>query len=132
MNHTAHYMLIAFSVFLNIKDRKAILLSLAILANVTIPFTDLATSQGQFYFICGAAELTIAALALWLNITASRYVVTMCVCLTGFHLLGFCLDGYPPNSPYRILVKIAEFAEIISCIVFSKPILELLIKCRQN
>lgn len=130
MNHATHYVLIALALWFNAKEPRAFLLSAIVGLSVIIPIP--AKTAAGFYFMCGAAELIVGALALWLNTTASRYVVTMCVCLLAFHLLGFYLDGYPQNSPYRILVKIAEYAEIISCIVLSKPILEFIYKCRQN
>ena len=74
-----------------------------------------------FYAICIASELTVALCAGMLQVRASGPIILLCLVMCIFHALGYHFNGYPPESPYHILVKIAEHAELIACILFSKP-----------
>jgi len=132
VSHFSHYMLMFCAIAFNFRDRKELLLALTVSLTLVIPIGSMVYTAAQFYIACGVIEILVGLLAVKLNVQASRYITTMCVALCVFHILGWFLNGYIQNSPYRILVKIAEFAEIISCIVLSKPITGLLYKCRQN
>lgn len=77
-----------------------------------------------FYLVCALGEALIALLALQLKTPASMFVVRVSLLLMAFHFLGWLLNGYPATSPYHLLVRICEHAELLSCIALSKPILK--------
>lgn len=86
------------------------------------------TDYSNFYAVCAGAEILWALLALRLRTQASYFIVAMCTMLVAYHLNGWYFGGYQHQSPYRVLVKICEYAEILACCLFSNPILRLLKK----
>lgn len=126
MSHYFHYLLMALAVSLNIKDRAALALSLIVGLSAVLPVLMFVNTAVQFYAFCAVVEILVAVCALWLRTTASRYIVTACLTLIAYHFLGWHLDGYPVHSPYHLLVKIAEYAELFACVLLSKPILGLI------
>lgn len=125
MSHYWHLMLLAVALVFNWGDRRAICLTLIVGLSLIIPVAAF-TTRANFYLVCALFEVLIALLALRINTRASDFIVGVCFLLVAFHITGWMVGGHKIDSPYRLLAKIAEYAEIIACIAFAKPILRLL------
>lgn len=125
MNHYWHLLLLAVALVLNWGDRKAIALTLVVALSILIPYNQF-TMRSNFYLVCILSELTVALCAARIDTRASRFIILMCVLLSAFHVVGWDIGGHKAGSPYRLLAKIAEYAELIACIIFANPIMRLL------
>lgn len=125
MDHYWHWVLLAAALVLNWGDRRAICLVLVIGFSLVVPVNQF-THRSNFYLVCGLFEILFALIAFRVNTRASAFIILMCCMLFGFHMVGWQAGGHKQDSPYRLLAKIAEYAEIIACIVFANPILRLL------
>jgi hypothetical protein len=107
-----------------------VLISLVV-ASYFAPVDELGLTQPQFYAVCVAIELTVAAgsLLIYGGATATGDsivqwaaggVTTLAVLLTACHWLAYCYDGFPPESPYRWLVPSLEYLEALCCLTISK------------
>jgi len=109
--------LLTAALALNWNQPRMLLLSLLIGVGVFAP-----VQADYFYLICAFGESIIGLLAYCLAAPASRFVCRVSILLVAFHGLGWWLDGYPPSSPYHLMVKICEHAELLACILLSRPI----------
>lgn len=125
MSHYWHSILLTIALILNWGDRKAICLVLVIGFSLVVPVNQF-THRSNFYLVCGLFEILFALMAFRIDTRASGFIIMMCIMLLAFHMVGWQTGGHKPDSPYRLLAKIAEYAEIISCIVFAQPIMRLL------
>lgn len=112
--------LLLAALVINWGDWRAFALSAVVGIGVFVPVPDL-----YFYLYCALGELLIALLAMRLSAPASPLIVLISAMLSAFHGLGWILDGYPPESPYHAVVKICEHAELVACVILSRPLLEL-------
>lgn len=124
MGHPLHYALILLALALNWRDKAMLVLTAVVGASILAPVNAFTTAD-TFYVVCAVAEVIVALVALHLNTRASYFVSVMCAMLVVYHMLGWHYDGYPHDSPYRVLVKICEYAEILACALFSRPSLRL-------
>lgn len=127
MSHYWHWLLLAVALVLNWGDRRALALTLVIGLSLVIPVNQF-TIRTDFYIACIFFELLVILCALHIDTRATRFVILMCLLLIGLHLVGWQAGGHKPDSPYRLLAKIAEYAEIIACILFANPLMRLLKK----
>lgn len=125
MSHYWHLLLITVALVFNWGDRKAICLTAVVGLSLLLPVNQF-TTRASFYFVCIVFEVLVALIALRIDTRASQFVVLMCVLLAFLHLIGWGDGGHKPDSPYRLLAKIAEYAEIIACVVFANPLMRLL------
>lgn len=125
MSHYWHLLLLTVALVINWGDRRALALTLVIGLSLVIPVNAF-TTRSNFYPVCSLFELLIILCAFHIDTRASRFVILMSIMLIGFHMVGWQAGGHKIDSPYRLLAKIAEYAEIIACIIFAKPILRLL------
>lgn len=112
----SYALLLAISMWLNRRNGKMLFLTLAVGAGIFFPIPE-----ENVYAICIAVEIVVAFAADLIDAEASRLVVWLCIALSIFHILGYFLDGWPPESPYHILVVTCEHAEILACILLSDP-----------
>lgn len=117
---TSYAILLLVSIALNLcaMDKRGVCICALVGFGVFIPIPD-----SNFYFWCMAVEAVVAIGSIFLKTRASQPVCALSLSLLAFHYLGYKFDGYPPESPYHFLVKIAEHAEIVACALFSKPIM---------
>lgn len=108
-------MLIA-SLISNLNNRR--MLALTALVGVVF-FLPTPEAYDQFYLFCISAECLVAVLALTIRANASVVVAEVCALLVITHVMGYSLDGSPPFSPYRVIVKLLEFLQIAACVVLS-------------
>lgn len=127
MSHYWHLLLLAVALVFNWGDRKAIALTLVVTLSILVPYNQF-TMRSNFYLVCILSELIVALCALRIDTRASWFVVLMCVMLAALHVVGWDTGGHKVGSPYRLLAKIAEYAEILACIIFANPIMRLLKK----
>jgi hypothetical protein len=104
---------------LNLGNRKMLALTMVVGAGIFAPVQD-----ANFYLICMLGEILIGLLAYRIDAYASGVIIGISVLLAMFHAMGYFFDGYPIASPYHILVKISEHAEIFSCIILSQKFME--------
>lgn len=109
--------LLALSLGLNARDKHMLALSSIVGLGIFMPIPD-----AYFYLICALVECCVASLTLYINTSASKVVARISMLLLLFHGLGWILNGYPQESPYHIMVKISEHAELLACIFLSRPI----------
>lgn len=115
--------MLLLAVVLNATDRRMLALTFAVGANIFWPAPE---SYDQFYIFCIAAECAVAFTALALRATASILVAEVCALLVITHLMGYSLDGSPPFSPYRVIVKLLEFSQLAACAALSPVIAPIL------
>jgi len=114
-------LLIALAV--NLTDRRMLALTCVVGVSFFLPTPD---SYDQFYISCISAECLTAIFALRLKAAGSILVAELCALLVITHLLGYSLDGSPPFSPYRVIVKLLEFSQIAACAALSPVIAPIL------
>jgi hypothetical protein len=102
---------------INLRDLRMLALTLFVTADIFAPIPAV-----NFYLICALVDSLNGLLAYRINAAASRPVWRISILLVIFHGLGYFLNGYPISSPYHIVVKICEHAELLSCILLSNPI----------
>lgn len=108
----------------NITDRRMFTLTAVVGASVFLSVPR--ESAGQFYLFCSLAEIAVAFLAVAARARASSAIVNLCVFLVIVHALGYSLDGNPPFSPYRGIVKLLEVMQLAACIILSPVLAPLL------
>lgn len=111
---TSYAILLVLAIVVNIGDIKMLALSIVIGAGIFFP-----VPAQYFYQTCAFGEFLIALAAFKLDAAASKTIVRISMFLLLFHFMGFILDGYPPESPYHIMVKTFEHAELLACILMS-------------
>ena len=105
---------------LNFLDRR--MLALTVMVGVSVFIAVPSDTAEQFYAFCIAAETLVALLAWGLRSEAGALVATLCVLLIVAHCMGYAVDGSTPLSPYRVIVKILEFSQLLVCVALS-PVL---------
>jgi hypothetical protein len=125
LNHTAYYVLISAAVLINFQDSRMVLLSLIVGLNLLTPINQF-TTYDTFYPVCIFAEILTALCALGLRTKASYFICHTCGMLIAFHLVGWAYGGYLPDSPYRVLTKMMEYANILACCFYANPIIKII------
>lgn len=115
-----HFALLVAGVWANFRDPRMLALTFVVAASVFVPVPK--ESYEAYYDLCILGELIVAGAATCLRTPASGAIAALCALLVLSHVLGYHLDGSPPLSPYRILVKIFEHAEMVACIILSNPL----------
>lgn len=110
---------------MNWGDRKAICLALVVGFSLVVPVNQFASSRENFYLLCGLFEILFALIALYINTRASSFIVLMCVILLSLHVVAWDLDSHNIDSPYWLLAKVVEHAQIVACIAFAAPFMRL-------
>lgn len=115
--------LFATALVLNLRDCR--MLALTILVGVAV-FAQLLPipreTAEQYYAFCIVGEITIGLCALAIRNSAGVMVAEVCALLVITHAMGYALDGSPPFSPYRVIVKILEVSQLVVCVALS-PVL---------
>lgn len=107
--------LLSLSFWLNRNDLRMLALTFFVGAGIFFPVPD-----ENFYLYCISIEIIVLVVADIVNVNASKFVMGCLCILISSHLLGMIFDGYLEDSPYRILVPLFEYAQIVACIVCAK------------
>lgn len=105
----------------NYRDWRMLGLTLLVGANVFVPIPS--TTAFEFYWYCIMAEMGLIAGAVFMRARASILVIEVATVLIVLHVMAYHIDGHPPLSPYRVLVKLCEYSQLCICIMFSKGFL---------
>lgn len=116
--------LLLAALVVNHSDRRMLALAVLVGASIFSPVPH--ESAAQFYLFCISAEILVAISAYALRSNASGAIVDLCVLLVLVHIMGFAMDGSPPFSPYRGLVKLLEVLQLLLCIALSPIIAPIL------
>lgn len=111
---------LAVAALLNLKDRRMLALISVVSINIFYPIPM--DSYYGFYAYCIMLELIVAVVAVFYPSRTSCLTLHICAALILAHVMGMSLDGSPPLSPYRVIVKILECAHIAVCLALS-PVL---------
>lgn len=112
--------LLAVGLVLNWQCRRMLAVTIIVGISVFLPAPH--ESAEKFYLFCTAAEMVVGLLAWASQSRAGAVVADICVLLVIAHVMGYALDGSPPFSPYRVIVKILEISQLVACAALS-PIL---------
>jgi len=124
MLYAAFGLLILIAAILNKEDKKTLALCLVVSAGF---FSPLPNNDWLMFYVCGiCTELCVALLAWRLGCAASQPVVLVSLMMAACHVAGIIYDGYPPLSPYRVLVPAFELSEPIFIILTSHWVSRLL------
>jgi hypothetical protein len=113
----AYAILLAIGLALNLKDRRMLAVTALVGASLFIPVPR--DTALHFYSFCIAAECVVALVALRIGGRGAVSIAELCLLLVIAHCMGYALDGSPPLSPYRVIVKLLETSQLVCCIVAS-------------
>ena len=116
--------LLATAVVLNLREPRMLALTALVGVSVFLPVP--AHSQLAFYGSCVTMELLVGISAILLRPRGGLIIFEMCVALILAHIMGYALDGSPPLSPYRIIVKLLELSQLAACVALSPVLLPVL------
>lgn len=114
----SYAVLLVAGLLANYRDWRMLGLTVLVGANVFVPIPS--TSAFEFYWYCVMAEVALISGAVFMRARASILVIEVAVVLCALHVMAYYIDGHPPLSPYRVLVKVCEYSQLFICIVFSK------------
>ena len=118
---TSYAILLGAGIIANLRDWRMLVLTMVIGANVLAPIPS--DSAIGFYSYCILAEVCVIVAAVFLGTKSSLLVIEIAIVLIVLHVMAYYIDGNPPLSPYRVLVKLCEYAMLFTCIFFSKGFL---------
>lgn len=120
MYYPACGVLLAAGLILNCADRRMLALTALVGASIFLPVPR--ETAEQFYLFCIVAETAIGLAAVALRNSAGVLIAETCALLVVAHIMGYALDGHPPFSPYRVIVKLLEVSQLVACVALS-PVL---------
>ena len=116
--------LLILAVFLCRAELEALALAVLVGASYYLP-VELIRDRDVWYATCIFAEMTVAVSALFLSTRSSLPVAYICMMLITGHILDW---NHQSGQVYYIIANYLEYLEIISCIIFSPSLLNLLRK----
>lgn len=117
----SYAVLLGAGLIANYRDWRMLALTVLIGVNVFIPIPG--SSAFEFYGYCILAELCVIIGATFLQTRSSIIVIELATVLIALHVMAYYIDGHPPLSPYRVLVKLCEYALLCTSIIFSQGFL---------
>lgn len=112
--------LLGLALLINLSDRKMLALTFIVAAGFFSPVPQ--TSWQEFYMYCMLTEACVFIAAYNVKCYERYAIMLLAFLLFVCHAMGYWKDGYPAFSPYRSLVPMIEYMQIIACIIFSQPI----------
>jgi len=109
------------ALFLNKQSPKMVLLTLTLLIDAFIPIP-----HQNWWINCIGVELIVFMTAHILNTTASSCIKFLSVQMIVLHIIGMNLNGQAAQSPYRCIAALTEYSEILSCVLLSNPIINII------
>lgn len=119
--------LLATAIILNIGDRRMLALTGLVGASAFAQLLPIPRETAeQYYAFCIIADLTIGFAAFALRNKAGLLIFELSTLLVVSHMMGYNLEGSPPFSPYRVIVKILEFSQLAVCVALSSRVAPIL------
>lgn len=109
-------MLLGIALMANLRDWRMLALTLLVGANVLAPIPS--STREEFFFWCIIAEICLLLGAFFIRTSASILVIELATLLILMHIMGYYV-GTGPLSPYRVIVKVCEYSQLLICIAFS-------------
>lgn len=119
--------LLLLALYINRADFKMLSLTFIVGLSYFLP-VDLITSSSTWYISCISAELFVLSSAIMIRTRASNIITAICTMLILGHINGWLFHGYSSTSPYHTIVPYLEHLEILSCLLFSNPVIKKLKK----
>lgn len=108
--------LLGLGILANMRDWRMLALTVLVGVNVFAPIPS--DTREEFFFWCIVAELALLGGAVFLQTRASILVIEIATVLILMHIMGYYV-GTGPLSPYRVIVKVCEYSQLLICIAFS-------------
>lgn len=108
----------------NVLDRRMFALTVLVGASIFVPAPR--DTAAHFYLFCASTETVVGILAIVSRSKAAGVILNLCVLLVIVHAFGYALDGSPPFSPYRGIVKLLELMQLAACVILSPVLVPLL------
>lgn len=112
----SYAILLGAGLLANLRDWRMLALTLLVGMNVFVPIPS--NTREEFFFWCIVAELVLLFGAFMLRTTASVLIIEFATLLILMHIMGYYV-GTGPLSPYRVIVKVCEYSQLLICIAFS-------------
>lgn len=116
--------LLVAGLVLNSTDRRMLALTAMVGATIFLPVPN--DTAIQFYSFCLAVEVLVGITSFSMRNAAGLLIFEICVLLAITHMMGYVLDGSPPFSPYRSIVKILEVSQLVVCLALSPKLAPIL------
>lgn len=107
-------------------DKRMLALCLAVGVSTNMYYLTPQDSAASYYTFCIAVDVVVCLIAWILRASGSSLISFLCVLLVISHTMGWILDGSQPLSPYRLIVKILEFSQLMACVALSPLLLPIL------
>lgn len=120
---TLSLILLAVAIFLNIRESKALLLTLLIFLTKILPVSYYFHTRVPWISVCIGAELFVLLSAIALNTKAKFAVVFICTMLIISHINAILFSGDDTSYVYTVVEPFLEYAELAVCSLFSLPVL---------
>jgi uncharacterized protein YhhL (DUF1145 family) len=118
--------ILVLAVALNIKDKESLLLTLVVGFSMLLPMHMLKEHYYLWYGVCIGSELLKIVLSIFLCSRLKYPIMFLSGLMLTCHTMSMYLDDF--TLPYRTAMPILEYFEILVCILFSTPILIILMK----
>lgn len=106
------------ALWFNRADTKMLLLTSVVAGSFFVePPTD---TPLQFYVTWITVDLAVGLFAFYLRAAASEWIFEIALVMVAAHVMGWHLEGYRPLSPYKAIMHICEFTQILVCLVASR------------
>ena len=122
----AYALLLCLGLWSNRLDARHLALTFIVGAGVFLPLPDFSNTPKLFYLSCLAGELCIMLAALRRFDCMGQVITYLSILLCICHVVGFFIGPQPHLSPYRVVVPLLEYAELVTCAITSKPALKLI------
>lgn len=103
-------------------DKRMLALCFAVGASANLYYLTPQQSPEMYYAFCISVDAAVCLVAWRLKAPASGAISFLCVLLVIAHMMAWALDGTPPLSPYRLIVKLLEFFQLAACVALSPVI----------
>lgn len=114
--------LLLLAIWLCRTERRMLLLTLLVGLSHYLP-VEYITNRSAWFSACIAVETSITIIALYMNVPARLAIFGICSMLTVSHLISWVIHT---NSTYYQIVQVLEHLELVPCIIFSNPIIQLI------
>lgn len=118
------FTVILIAAMLNYNCKKDLLLSLVIGLSVLLPMHLLKDYYYVWYAVCIGSEAIKALLGYFLNTKMKYPLIFIETLMIACHGTSYYFDG--ASLPYRSILPVLEYVELLICILFSIPVLNLL------
>lgn len=115
----AYHLLLLIAIYLNYGSKDSLLLTTVVGLSALIPMQNV-QNYHLWYALCIGIELGKIFLSYNLSTKIKYPVIFLCGLMVLCHIISYFITFI---LPYRVIIPALEHLEIVSCILFSRPIL---------